>query len=354
MKHLKRTMLILAILTWSCGIAHAQYVTTHAKSSLPGQQNGLYYSLPRTVLKLDFVIEETLLFEGPYSEFVQYVGATDYVAEDSKEYKIKEVQFHTVAEPDPNATFFVAMSPKKDNKTSFCLTPKGILQGVGIDCPEPPSQVDAAINAEEELVDGSFKYQYSAMGARSEEQLARSAADMITKIRDEKLKLITGFQETAFQLDTYRQMYADLDAMEEDYLSLFVGKRITRTFIKTVYVIPNKEVPTQSVAKFSKEEGLSVGTNGYGSVITVQTTSLQTTATINAPSQSAVESLSLENKLFYRVPEIATVKVNMGSQLLLERRETIAQFGVFMLAPLGKAQMTLDPNTGQVISLGLE
>ena len=94
--------------------------------------------------------------------------------------------------------------------------------------------------------------------------------------------------------------------------------------------------------------------SGNGDVITVQTMSLQTTGTMNAPSQSAVESLSLENKLFYRIPEVANVKVNLGGQVLLEARETVAQLGVFMLAPLGNTKLGFDPMTGQVISLEMQ
>ena len=356
MKHLKRFCIVVAVIALGCGNIHAQYVTTHAKASLPGQQNGIFYSLPRTVFQLDFFIEEIQLIEGPYSDYVNYVGAEDYVTQYSKTYKIKDVVLHPLAESDPNATFFISMSPKKDNKSTFSLTPQGILQGVGIEVPvnvqenRPVPMPEGQAPADEV----AFKYQYGTGSARGEELQARSAAEMINKIREEKLKLITGFQETAFSLDTYREMYNDLDEMENDYLSLFIGKKVTRTFTKTVYVIPNKDVPTQSVAKFDTEEGLSTGTSGSGSVITVQTLSLQTTATINAPSQSAVESLNLENKLFYRIPEIATIKVNMGDKLLLEQRETVAQFGVFMLAPLNKTKLTLDPKTGQITSIGME
>ena len=355
MKYLKCLFLALAILALGLENVHAQYVTTHAKAAMPGQQRGIYYSLPRTVLQLDFVIEETQMLQGPYSEYVHLVGAEDYVVEDETVYKIKEVRMNTRAEADPNATFFVSMSPKKDNTATFCLTPQGILQGVGVECPQPV-QVPfvAPCGTQEAVTDAGFKYQYGAGNVRGAEQMARSAAEMINKIRDEKLKLITGFQETAFNLDTYRQMYADLDAMENDYLSLFVGKKISKTMVKTIYVTPNKEVNTQSIAKFSPEEGLSIGMGGYGNVITVQTQSLQTTATMNAPSLSAVESLSLDNKLFYRIPELANVKVSIGDQVLVERRETIAQLGVFMLAPLGNTRLSLDPNTGQVTSVGME
>ena len=87
----------------------------------------------------------------------------------------------------------------------------------------------------------------------------------------------------------------------------------------------------------------------------LQVISLQNTGSINQLSPSAVESLSHENKLFYRIPEIANVKVNLGSnKLLLETRETIAQLGAFMLAPLGKTRLAFDPFTGQLINMGLE
>ena len=90
------------------------------------------------------------------------------------------------------------------------------------------------------------------------------------------------------------------------------------------------------------------------SSVTVQLYSLQNTGSINQLSPSAVESLSHENKLFYRIPETANVKVIMGSEVLLEQRETIAQYGVFMLVPLGKTKLALDPNTGQIIGMELK
>jgi hypothetical protein len=67
-----------------------------------------------------------------------------------------------------------------------------------------------------------------------------------------------------------------------------------------------------------------------------------------------VEKMSHENKLFYRLPETANLRVNMDGEVLLERRTTVTQLGVFMLAPLGKTKLALDPNTGQITSFGME
>lgn len=355
MNRMKSAFLLLALMAFSIGNASAQYVTTHAKVVMPGQQKGIFYALPRTVIQLDFVIEETELLEGPYSEYVHLVGADDFIVEDGMEYRIVDVIMTTYAEADPNATFFVDMNAKKGESVQINLSPKGILQGVGMasqpvmESPKPSIALKQSTDQ-----DRTFKYQYGSSKGKSREQMAYAAADMINKIREEKVKLLTGFQETAFILDTYRQMYADLDQMENDYLSLFIGKRVVNTTVKTVYVTPSKEVTSQTIAKFSTDKGFSVGVAGQGDVITLQALSLKTTGSINEPSQSAVETISHENKLFYRIPEIANIKVIMGSQVLVEQRETIAQLGVFMLAPLGKTKIALDPNTGQIIGMEME
>ncbi len=352
MKQLNRFLLAAALMALCLTKVNAQYVTTHAKTAMAGQQRGIYYSLPRTVIQLDFIIEEVELLEGPYSDYVYLVGAEDYVMGDSKEYRLVDVVMSTYAEADPNATFFVAMTPKKGETAGFYLNKKGILEGVGIapqaiqELPQNPLPESLMKSQSRE-----FKYQYGSGAVKGIDQQARSAAEMIERIRDEKIKLVTGFQETAFTLDTYRQMYADLDEMENEYLSLFIGKKIAKRTVKTAYVTLSKEVPSQTIGKFSPAKGFTTDVTGAGSLITLQAISLNTTGNINQPSASAVESISHENKLFYRIPETASVKVTLGNEVLVERRETIAQYGVFMLAPLGNTKLALDPETGQVVGI---
>lgn len=352
MKQLK-SMIFMVALFALCGHLNAQYVTTHAKTAMPGQQKGIYYALPRTVIQLDLMVDKTELVEGPYSDFAYMIGATDVIIDNDVEYVLRDVVMSTYAEADPNATFFVAMNTKKGESQPFYLNSKGILEGVGMVNETPVNPTTPSVKVPVSADNKTFKYQYSSSGMRSEDQQARAAAEMISRIREEKIKLITGFQETAFTLDTYRQMYADLDAMEAEYLSLFVGKRVVTPVVQTVYVTLSKDVPLQTVGSFSKDYGFSTNVYG-GQSITVQAISLQTTGNINALSPSAVESISHENKLFYRIPETVYLKVTLGDDTLLECRETLAQFGVFMLAPLVHTKMLLDPNTGQIISMGME
>ena len=63
----KLSLLLLALALG--GQLHAQFTTTFAKNVNPGQQNGLYYSLPQTMLQLDFIIGETVFEKGPLSDY---------------------------------------------------------------------------------------------------------------------------------------------------------------------------------------------------------------------------------------------------------------------------------------------
>ena len=299
--------LLLLVLAF-CGQLQAQFTTTFAKNVTPGQQNGLYYSLPQTMLKLDFIIEETRLEKGPLSDYASnYFEMEDYVEYETTEYQLLDVKMLPVSTPDPNALFFVTMtSARGGSKLQFDVLPNGIIRGVGVgndaemgEQPSAPCQGRPQCCNEKSAEEG-FVGLMSA--GKTNAMLAKEVADKITEIRKAKFYLISGDVEMASNPETFNAMYKRLDDMEKEYTSLLLGKRVTKKVVKTVYVIPNKEVPTQTVAKFSETDGLTVGTSGSGNMITVQTLPLNTTAAINAPSQSAVESMSYENKVFYRIP----------------------------------------------------
>ena len=189
---------------------------------------------------------------------------------------------------------------------------------------------------------------------KSQSMIAKEVADKIEEIRKAKFNIISGYYETALDPLTLKKMYDELDAMEKEYTSLFVGKRIGKQVVKTVYVTPSKEVATQTVAKFSEEDGLSVGTSGVGNPITVQTLSMNATSNISTLSQSALESMSHENKVFYRIPETANVKVMYDNQVLVEKREVVNQLGVLLLAPVSNMGLLFDPNTGQIVNMKMK
>lgn len=355
-----KIVLLLALAT-SVSQLQAQFTTTFAKNVNPGQQSGFYYSLPQTMLQLDFVIEEIQCEPGPLAGYASmYFSMDESIDYASTEYRMLDVRMSKLAAPDPNATFFVSVSSGRGGgKAAFDILPNGIIRSVGSgNAMEATEEVKAmpemafpAAPFKAEVADKGFVSLMTS--GKTDAQLAREAADKIGEIRKAKMDLL-GFYETAYHPETFREMNARLDAMEQEYLSLFLGKRIKKTVVRTVYVIPSKDVTTQTVAKFSENDGLSAGTSGPGNPISVQTLPLNSTTAINAPSQSAVESMSYENKLFYRVPEMANVKVSYNYKTILEERVVVNQLGVLLMAPFSNARMDFDTTTGQIVNLKMQ
>ncbi len=341
------------------GQLQAQFTTTFAKNAAPGQQNGLYYSLPQTMLQLDFLIEEIEFVQGPLSDYAsRYLELEDYVEYESTEYHLLDVKLSTVAFPDPSATFFVSFAPiRGGSKAQFDLLPNGIIRSVGIGNPAeneelmPPPMNKEMPKCSQVKTDANSGFIALMSAGKTNAQLAKEVADKIEEIRKAKFYLISGDVEMAQNPETFNAMYQKLDEMEKEYTSLLLGKRVSKKVVKTVYVIPNKEVTMQTVAEFSETEGLTLGIKGSGSVITVQTLSLNTTAAINAPSQSAVESVTYENKVFYRIPEMANVRVIFDGRTLLEERLNVNQLGVLLMAPLSNTQLVFNPETGQIVNM---
>lgn len=359
-----KSIVITAAIVMMAASASAQFATRNAKNVNPGQQEGFYYSVPQTVLRLDFRIEETVMLEGPYSLYAdRYLGTNNVVRGKSRQFKLVDVTINSCGEADPEATFFVEFTHKAAKKVNVELNSKGILETFAVgDSPfvSGNGKVDEnpVCEGDNKPIDTSMVFRTAiapAMG-RPVEQQARAAAEKIAEIRDAKMKLLTGYQEVAFEGEAVKSMYERLDAMEEEYLSLFVGKRLTKVVVRSIYVAPTLENTILQIAKFSLRNGLSSSLQSDGETITVAVSPSMITASIKAPSHSAIENATHENKLVYRIPETANVKVTCGSRMLAEQRCSISQLGVLLLAPIGKGQNALhfDPTTGQLTGVSRE
>ena len=355
-RNVTKLLFVLLASTVMCGQLQAQFSTTFAKNVTPGQLNGLYYSLPQTMLKLDFVIRETVSEKGPYSDYADmYFGGVDYIDYDQVSYELLDVRMTQQAAPDPNATFFVSFtSGRGGSKPEFAVLPNGIIRGVGnnLDLSELPSVAEQPTCTPQTEQAAGFLMLNSS--GKSNAQMAKEVADKIEEIRKSKYYLISGDVEMASNPETFRTMYEKLDELERQYTSLIVGKQTVKTVVQTIYVIPNKETPTQTVAKFSEIDGLTSGTSGVGNPIVVLTLPLNSTAAINAPSQSAIESMTYENKLVYRIPEVANIKVTCQGKTLVEERQTVNQLGVLLMAPMQNATLMFDTETGQIVNMKMQ
>lgn len=364
---MKKLFLILALLA-SVSL-EAQYVTTFAKNIPETQEDGIFYYLPRTVIKLEFTIEETDYYIGPYAEFTsKLMGINDYIKETKSEYVIKHVDIQVSNEADPDAVYHIVSDEKsKEPMPNITLDVDGVIMAIGYDSIPTRSRIcrksftDNDIQANEkpnikfiEIFDSDIEIdddddeKGSSAPKITKEVKAKAALDKITEIRNAYYELVSGSNEVAAGLS---YMVENLQKLENEYISLFKGKIAKHTYKKVYYYTPDKNNLNGSVSitRMSSSEGI-VELGNKGEVVKIQFENKRSLANIN-PISNDSKNASQTNKVFYRIPAESNVKILQGNKVLAEKQLTINQFGDIKTITAKGNRVLFNPNTGQIISI---
>jgi hypothetical protein len=357
-------------------------VTPAGNSSINAESSGFYYSLPRTVIKVDFIIEKNKCVKGPYSEYApKILGIDDVIIKDETKYTLVDVIVSALVEPDPEATFFVEFdekASKEEKSLIFNLQEDGIILGAN----DVENQgIQKSISLSKTLVNDSENnvFQYyaesnlyqrvdtivrkitidtttirrnilqSSWVDRSPEQKARAAADYIQKIRESRFNLISGYQEINYG-NSISFMDEKLKAMEDEYVDLFVGKEIKSLKEQSVEFLPSKEnVGIQLLARFSETTGLT-GLESKSEPIQIEISPVGNTNKINSDNKNIGKDKTVNN-LFYRTPEYVMLKILYKGGIIAEKKMLISQLGSLSIAPISKTRLVFDANTGMVTTI---
>ena len=288
-------LILLTGFLYSTGQVNVYHITE--STNLSGKK-GFVYALPETYIRVDVTVVKHEHLKGPYAEYAaKYLDLEDVVMNDYDEYEITGAKLSTVAVPDPSHYYFAEIDPKaaKDGKaTLFSLTESGLAMGfngaVGSESLKEVSgksadngsvysdifKYFAETNLYEKtdtiirkvVVDTAViekKYFEHKWVEKSDEQKAIEAANMISKIRENRFNLLTGYQEVAYDAGSITYMDEQLKQMEWDYLTLFMGLSIDKTYKYTFTALPKADAESTLVPVFSFSERNGVaGVNASG------------------------------------------------------------------------------------------
>ena len=373
----------------------AQINVSHVDNNLaPSEREGIYYALPRTVIRIDVSIDRIENFKGPYSEYaLKYLGMRNVVEANSVEYKIMDIDVKTSAQPDPDQYFFVELGDKisKNGKDAlFSLTESGLILGTipdksdtlvkefrqtKQDNPQAVTEKDVFPEIFKYSADASFvekvdtiirkvnidtmtlqrQYVKRTMVEKSPEQKAKEAADYITKIKDNRFNLISGFQEVNYNKETLEYMDAQLTTLEKEYLKLFTGISVHRTMVFTYVYTPNQnqinaEVP---IFKFQKTKGVIDLDEPGGKVVTIRVQRSGTTSSVLNYLKKVDENKKVHG-FYYRIPELARVNVKVDDNLQEETQCLVSQLGIVTYLPVNKWKVQFYKETGGIRDMLVE
>lgn len=343
------TKLILAL-----ALAVAPQFAMAQKQSDP--QGLVTYSLPSTVISLDVEAVQEKFHAGPYAKYAEkYLGIkarqkdettvqltqikmTPFVeADHSRRYSVN------VKKGDIDATFLkmsscglIAFADANFGDESIWRFPtasKGDFSDKGVSSNLTSESATLYRNAKTESAYNKVAVQQNMVVEKSAEQKASETAQMILRLREQRLQIVTGDTDATYSGEAMGAAIEEITRLEQEYMTLFVGYSDIQVQKMRFDVVPKADNESQMYVAFrlSDAVGLVPADNLSGKPVVMEIVRQD----VADPSVSAeVLKSAREASAVYRVPAICTVKLMDGTNLLIQSRMPVYQLGRESVLPL--------------------
>ena len=344
-------------------------------------KQGFVYTLPYNLIQVDFEVLKTENIPGPYADYAaKYLDLQDVVTTENNEYKIVSAGLKIIAIPDPDHVYFAEITDKqaKEGKdVILSLTQNGLITGYNRNFDKNATiegsslSLQNAVNRDDlfsyfaetnlyEMFDTIIQkvvvdtavikkvYLEHKWVEKSDEQKAVEAANKISKIREARYNLLSGYQEISYQEGTMKYMDEQLALMEKEYLSLFMGISITKSLTYSFTVDPkagsdSDQVP---VCVFSEKGGIKELNAAGGEKIYVKLERMGDLSGLKPVFDAKNTSGSGERGFYYRVPGKVKADLNINRDLQITTFLPISQFGVISSLPPSVTSVRFYESTG--------
>lgn len=287
------------------------------------------YSLPRTVINGVVSVEREVIVRGPYARFAsQYLGITGAPMSDKESYKILGATISWATEPDPMMVFAIDEKNTILAKVFTWIEPSVVVEQPlaadrNLDGAKLGNQFPFTDVGTSTLVDNSARglsVERTSAVEKSTEQMAADAAGVIFRIRKSRLDLITGDAGEYVFGEGLKWALEQMDRLEQEYLSLFIGKRYVQRTDHSFSALPEAGKNRLVAFRFSESKGFAQPTD-----LAAAPYNLEFAAEGGASVAPAKKGGS--KVVVYRVPLMERVTLTNGSDILTSLRAPIYQRG---------------------------
>lgn len=355
---------LFMLITGSCG--SNKYMSDSNSNVMPlsdksGVSAGsLVYGLPLTVVDIEIEAERIIEKPGPYSRYAEsLLGLTDIIKSDNESWSIRSIRINTHQELDPEE-FYVIEASSLFQTNVLALKKTGLILDINPQIYN--SHTDIYTDTETDLrslrifdlgadeyfqdqrdtvyrtvnVDTAFikvPYLVTKKQKLTIDQLAEKAAVRLMEMRDGKHLILTG-ETNIFPQDG--AAINEMNRLEKEYTELFTGKTLKDKHTMNYQIIPEKDMAGKqiTVCTFSELTGPGPSTQKSGTPVTIEFIPAMKTKNLKMLSTQSKESSSQKySKLYYRVPDVVSVKTVYGNEIINTSRKLIYQFGEVISLP---------------------
>jgi len=360
MRYIATLLVIMGVFVSGCIPLKNTFKTVPVGNADPALPAGIVYGLPQTVIKITVGMTEVKTYRGPYYRFAEkYMGIEGVPTQDKTEWFVSEVDVATTEEVDPDQYYMIQCVKGQVNYDQLLeLTSEGLILDLarlysqaGIHYQDLQSKEPAVIYTDLSvkrnielstdtlyktiLTDSTFikvPVLKKQLMSKTIDEKAEEAANFIIKTRKRRFKLMAG------QYDFYPSGPAlefgvnRLDAIEREYLSLFIGKTLRFEHCFVFYYVPQPGEVFENVELLEYSgSGVRREITGEGKVVSLLITNLNKTGNLDALGNTmAKDSL---NTLYYRIPDMAELEIQDGGKTMIKQRFLVSQYGKVLTLP---------------------
>ena len=316
--------------------------------------HGLWYYLPKTVIKVEIIAEKEVAKAGPFYRFSQkFLNISDVITEDREGWRIVGANISTSGMADDKKLFKVSIEGKP-SMAALSLATDGTLKSVnysqhdGCGNTITREQLPVKIISLDNINFNNVPYSEEQLIKSSTIAMAEEVAKEIYRLRQIKSRMIKGEGDTG----SFEQILMEINKLEQSYMSLFTGK-IEKQIISRVYeFIPDDVTNSNTVLlRFSQQKGFLENKDVSGAPVYIEID----VDTKNVKNYLLDENKKSENKTGLAVcnPVSAKVRIIDRTLLLTESKVFLGQFGQVYRLPKdllnnSDVGILLDESTGAV------
>ncbi|MDR1680659.1 MAG: DUF4831 family protein [Prevotellaceae bacterium] len=353
---MKRTLFFITLNAMTFAAAVAQTPLSQTAVIPPG---AVVYALPSTTIEIRVEALHERFTAGPYARFAQKYLGIDAETEDVETFRIQNMTVQAFTEADASQMYYLEIKDKKAEATFLQFSRHGLLVSLDNAGARPQTVrhgraargrfddrgTTANIGREQVTLYKPAKagagldkvpVQQSQLVEKNPERRAEEAANVLFNLREKRISLITGEAEGALSHDGLQAALAEIRRLEEEYLSLFLGKTTTDEQSAVFFVTP---VATQKkhlyvAFRLSDTEGLLAPDNLAGRPVTLELTVDKKNLDLPSVAPAGTGHNSKTPHIAYRIPETVRLSLHDGQTSLLQTRLPVYQLGAVLTFPV--------------------
>ena len=309
----------------------------------PARAQELTYALPNTVFTVQVEVRQDYFYAGPYAAFAKKLLNIDVRDQDALTCTVTALDLIPRIEADPKALFLC----EPENAQALSLSAQGLIALQEKALPDgaqwrflPPAAADFSSNGltgpektvtrityksvqTEEDTTVQVPVEHKVSEAKTLEDKAAEAADMILAVRKDRLNIVSGNTDASYSGEAMGAALRELDRIEQEYLTLFRGYSVSSTQTASFDIIPDARQRVHRYLAFRLTEDGPVpdGLKGVPYYLELEPENT------DFPEEEEKKTKNKVSAVKYRIPVVCRVKVTRDGKRLLDTRLPVYQLG---------------------------